>query len=89
MFPGLKTVHKVLGVDGDIGIEHVQPLGQVLLHGVQILVSSGETSQLSLLHQLEREWVLLTVNINKLGQWSRISLYCFVQIFYIYFFPGF
>ena len=60
MFPGLKTVHKVLGVDVDIGVEHVQPLGQVLLHGVEVLVRPGEAPQLPLLHQLERERVLLT-----------------------------
>ena len=60
MFPCLQTVHEVLGVDVDVGVEHVEPLGQVLLHGVEVLVSSGETPQLSLLHQLERESVLLT-----------------------------
>ena len=52
MFPCLQTVHEVLGVDVDVGVEHVEPLGQVLLHGVQVLVRPGETPQLSLLHQL-------------------------------------
>ena len=52
MFPRLQTVHEVLGVDVDVGVEHVEPLGQVLLHGVEVLVRPGEAPQLSLLHQL-------------------------------------
>ena len=68
MFPSLQTVHEVLGVDVDVGVEHVEPLRQVLLHGVQILVCSGETPELPLLHQLEGERVLLTANIIKSGQ---------------------
>ena len=60
MFPSLEAVHEVLGVDVDGGVEHVEPLRQVLLHGVQVLVSPGETPQLPLLHQLERQRVLLT-----------------------------
>ena len=60
MFPRLQAVHEVLGVDVEGGVEQAEPLGQVLLHGVEVLVSSGETPQLSLLHQLERESVLLT-----------------------------
>ena len=53
MFPSLQAVHEVLGVDVDVGVEHVEPLRQVLLHGVQVLVSPGETPQLPLLYQLE------------------------------------
>ena len=60
MLAGLQGVHEVLRVDVDVGVEELQPLRQVLLHGVEVLVSSGETPQLSLLHQLERESVLLT-----------------------------
>ena len=41
---GLQSVHEVLRVDVDHRVEQVEPLGQVLLHGVQILVSPGETS---------------------------------------------
>ena len=70
MFPCLQTVHEVLGVDVDVGVEHVEPLGQVLLHGVQVLVRPGEAPQLSLLHQLKGERVLLTANIIKSGHQS-------------------
>ena len=61
MLPCLKTVHKVLSVNVDGWVEHVEPLSQVLLHGVQILVSPGETPQLSLLYQLEGQRILLTI----------------------------
>ena len=61
VLPSLQRVHEVLCVDVDHGVEHVEPLGQVLLHGVQILVSPGETPQLSLLYQLEGQRILLTM----------------------------
>ena len=56
----LQAVHEVLRVHVDGWVEHVEPLGQVLLHGVEVLVRPGEAPQLPLLHQLERERVLLT-----------------------------
>ena len=52
MFPSLQAVHEVLGVDVDVGVEHVEPLRQVLLHGVQVLVGPGEGSEVPAVHQL-------------------------------------
>ena len=87
MFPSLQAVHEVLGVDVDVGVEHVEPLRQVLLHGVQVLVSPGETPELPLLYQLEGERVFLTANINQsVFMIIIVKTGLFVQIFYIYLF---
>ena len=50
MFSSLEAVHEVLGVDVDGGVEHVEPLRQILLHGVQVLVGPGEGSEVPPVH---------------------------------------
>ena len=58
---GLQSVHEVLRVDVDHRVEQVEPLSQVLLHGVQVLVRPGEAAQLPLLHELEAGRVCLSL----------------------------
>ena len=67
VLPGLQRVHEVLRVDVDHGVEHVEPLGQVLLHGVQVLVRPGEAAQLPLLDQLEADQVIRLLGDNSIS----------------------
>lgn len=45
---GLQAVHEILGVDVDVRVQDVQPLGQVLLHGVEVLVGARELAEAAL-----------------------------------------
>ena len=44
-FSCLKFVHEVVGVNVHAGVQDVEPFGQVLFHGIQILVGSRKRSE--------------------------------------------
>ena len=49
----LEFVHEGVSFDADGGVEHVEPLGQIFFHGVQVFVGPREGPEVTTIHQLQ------------------------------------
>ena len=43
----LEFVHEGVSLDADVRVEHVEPLGQVFFHGVEVLVGPREGQEVT------------------------------------------
>lgn len=83
---GIQTVHKVVDINQELGIERVEPLGQVLPHRIQILLAWFERAIRTSFQQHRSHcstvWLLVALwKIEVASMWSQSKIFCFFFCF--------